>query len=211
MRVENKKLLIKTIQVGELQTNCYIVADKDKHQGIIVDPGADADIIKKEISILSVSISAIINTHGHIDHTGANSGFDYPVWIHRLDADCLTDSNLNLSYFLGLSLKSKRPSRLLEDGDIIDVGSIAFRCIHTPGHTPGSICLYTEGCLFSGDTLFHLGVGRTDLPGGSQERLEDSIRNKILVLPKNTIVYPGHGISTTIRIAQDSHMIDEAF
>ncbi len=193
------KLFIKTICVGPLGTNCYLVADKETGQAIIIDPGSDADVIKKQVLNLKLSVIAIVNTHGHIDHIGANPEFDYPVWIHKDDAQCLTDSDSNLSYsFLGSFFRSRKPSKILEDEDIISVGSINLKCIHTPGHTPGSMCLYTEGSLFSGDTLFNGGVGRTDLLGGSQKQLEISIRKKLFILPGQTIVWPGHGEPTTI-------------
>jgi hydroxyacylglutathione hydrolase len=138
----------------------------------------------------------VINTHGHSDHTSANAGIieatDAQLCIHRADAEQVTKLLSGvLSRIMG-GKGSPKPGRLLEDNDLIEIGNSALRVIHTPGHTPGSICLYGEGHLFTGDTLFVGAVGRTDLPGGSARKLLSSIREKLYILPPETVVWPGH-------------------
>ena len=195
-------LLVHRLVVSPFETNCYIAADESTREALIIDPGDEAHLISDAIYGCDVTVIGIVNTHGHADHIGSNAAlkgeFDCPIMIHRLDAPMLTDPQANLSASLGPGLVSCPPDRLLAEGDEIAVGGLMLKVIHTPGHTPGGICLYGEGVLFSGDTLFMDGIGRTDFPGGSQRQLMDSIRTKLLVLPEETIVYPGHGPNTTI-------------
>ena len=140
-----------------------------------------------------------MNTHGHIDHILANNDFDLPIFIHEADACYLSEAAFNLSHNVLVGrFKSKEPERLLKDNDIIKVGRLDIKVIHTPGHTPGGICLYYNKVLFSGDTLFFGGVGRTDLPQGNESFLLSSIKDKLFKLPDETRVYPGHGPATTI-------------
>jgi len=155
----------------------------------------------KRVKDLELDIKFIILTHGHIDHTGAlkevREVTGAKVAIHADDAKSLKQQSL--SRIFGLSYPTPPPpDRLLKDGDSLDVGGMHFEVLHTPGHTPGGICLLGEGVAFSGDTLFNYGVGRTDLPGGSSSQLVNSIQTKLMVLPDNTVVYPGHGAATTI-------------
>lgn len=189
--------------VSPFETNCYLIADPDSRQAIVLDPGADADSILRTITAEHLTPIAIVNTHAHADHIAANLAvsreFGCPVMIHSLDAPGLTDAVRNLASFVGYDGPiSPEADSLLADGDDIVVGAAMFRVIHTPGHTPGGICLFGEGVLFSGDTLFAGGIGRTDFPGGSYEQLMNSIRTRLLVLPDDTVVYPGHGPETTI-------------
>jgi len=191
-------VFIKKIVVGPLESNCYLAGDEDTKEIYVIDPGGDYEKINSAIVKYSLKPKAVINTHGHGDHIGANGEFGIPVWIHRLDADFLTDSSKNLSGAFGFFLKTETASRLLEDGDILGIGKYNFEVIHTPGHTPGSICLKSSGVIFTGDTLFCEGVGRTDFAYGSQEDIMDSIKERLFTLDDDYVIYPGHGPSSTI-------------
>lgn len=191
-------MLIKKIVVGPMESNCYLAGDEDTKEIFVIDPGGDYNKIKKIIDQAGLKPKVVINTHGHGDHIGANKEFNIPVWIHRLDADFLTDPSKNLSGAFGFFLKTKTASRLLEDGDILSVGKYKLEVIHTPGHTPGSICLKTEGVVFTGDTLFCQGIGRTDFAYGSEEDILRSIKERLFALDDDYIIYPGHGPSSTI-------------
>lgn len=192
------KMMIKNIVVGGLETNCYIFADLDKKEAAIIDPGPNGGGIKREIEKYGLNIKCIINTHGHGDHISSNGKFKAPIYIHKLDADFLHNEKLNMSASFGFSIKSPKAKHTLEEGDVIKIGDFELKVLHTPGHTPGSISLLGSGFVFTGDTLFMGGVGRTDFPYGSEEKLIDSIRQKLLVLDDNTVVYPGHGSPSTI-------------
>lgn len=192
------KRMIKRIVVGALETNCYILADLDSKECVLIDPGSDGGGIISEVKKYGLNIKCIINTHGHGDHISSNGKFKAPIYIHNLDADFLRDSKLNLSASFGFAIKSPSASRLLKDGDIIKIGNLELKVLHTPGHTPGSISLLSDGVVFSGDTLFMGGIGRTDFTYGSEEKLINSIKKKLFALNKDTVVYPGHGPSTTI-------------
>ena len=195
------------LMVGPLQANCYLLADGPGKPAAIIDPGGDGPLIKAAVERDKLQPVVIIDTHGHIDHIAANSYlkelYQIPLLIHAADANSLTDPVLNLSA-LGLGkFSSPPPDRLLQDGDAIEVGDLRLEVLHTPGHTPGGICLLlrqigSPDIVFTGDTLFAGGVGRTDFPGGSMEELMNSIRNKLLVLPEETVIYPGHGPASTI-------------
>ena len=191
-------MIIKTIVVGMMEANCYIVGDDSTKEAFIIDPGGDYKKIKKVIDTDGLEPKAVINTHGHGDHVGADGEFDLPIWIHRLDAEFLQDPSKNLSGAFGFLLKTKSASRLLEDGDILNIGKHALEVMHTPGHTPGSICLKADGVIFTGDTLFCEGIGRTDFTYGSEEDIMRSIKERLFVLDDNYVVYPGHGPSSTI-------------
>src|SRR3989338_7608 len=191
-------MLIKKIVVGPMESNCSLAGDEDTKEIFVIDPGGDYNKIKKIIDQAGLKPKAVINTHGHGDHIGANKEFNIPVWIHRLDADFLTDPSKNLSGAFGFFLKTKTASRLLEDGDILSVGKYKLEVIHTHGHTPGSICLKTEGVVFTGDTLFCQGIGRTDFAYGSEEDILRSIKERLFALDDDYIIYPGHGPSSTI-------------
>ena len=186
------------LAVGPMACNCYVVSfDPSKHS-VIIDPGADPERIKSALNKNYLTAKYIINTHGHGDHIGANAAFGLPVLIHRLDEDFLYDPSKNLSEAFMLRIRSPKASRLLEDGDRIEFGGCEMSVIHTPGHTPGGISLKMGNSLFTGDTLFAGGIGRTDLPDGDENRLMRSIKEKLLVFDDNTVIYPGHGPDSTI-------------
>lgn len=193
---------IETVVVGQLETNCYIVSCPKTKACAVVDPGAEPDRILAAVRRLGLKPVVLVNTHGHIDHIGANrdviDAHAVPLAIHALDAPFLEIAGgLELSFVLG-ARPSPPPDRFLEDGGRVEVGASALEVLHTPGHSLGSVCLLGPGFLLSGDTLFEGGVGRTDLPGGSERDLERSIRTRILVLPPETRVLPGHGPGTTV-------------
>lgn len=197
-------MILKTITVTTFGTNCYIVGCADTRQGAILDPGGDAPAILAAIRESGLTIQHVINTHGHIDHSGANRAVleatGATLLAHRLEATLLADPQRNLGFLLGQSTPGPAPDRLLEEGDIIEIGTLRWQVLHTPGHTPGGISLYcdAEATAFTGDTLFRGGIGRTDLPGGHHAMLIASITGKLLTLPDATVIYPGHGPASTI-------------
>lgn len=188
--------------VGAIETNCYIVYDEKTKVCAVIDPGAEAEKIIRLIHQKELKPSMIINTHGHVDHVGANKDlideYSIPLLIHSADTPMLDKvEQMELSFFLGAK-NSPPPDKFLVEGHNVTIGSIQLEIIHTPGHSPGSVSLIGDGILFSGDTLFWGGVGRTDLPGGSWNELVRSIKEKILTLPEETLILPGHGPKTTV-------------
>lgn len=196
-------MIFEGFPVGAMESNCYIIGCEETKKGVVVDPGAEAKKIVSRIEKHGLDITYIILTHGHADHIGALTAVQQAtgaeVCIHAEDADMLKDAHKNLSIYVGESLEFKQADRLLQDGDKIQFGNITLEVIHTPGHTRGCICLKCpEGILITGDTLFAGSVGRSDFPGGSHTQLISSIKNKLLVYPVETRVYPGHGPGSTI-------------
>ena len=209
--MDGKGAMIKyaLVVVGPLDTNCYLAYCSETRACAIIDPGAEADRIFPLIYELELRPALLLNTHGHLDHIGANRDikekFNVPFFIHELDKPLLEQGlQSELSFFLGAK-ESPPPDRLIQDEERISVGNSVLRVVHTPGHTPGSVSFLGDGILFSGDTLFNGGVGRTDLPGGSTQDLENSIRTRILTLPPETIVLPGHGPWTTVGEEKESN------
>ncbi|WP_243276933.1 MBL fold metallo-hydrolase [Desulfallas sp. Bu1-1] len=188
--------------VGPMDSNCYIIGCEKTRTAAVVDPGAEGGRILRRLESLGLTCKYIIITHGHIDHIGAlkevQQATGAEVLIHKDDAGMLTSPAQNLSLFMGSMLKFKEADRLLEDGDKIQVGDITLEVIHTPGHTPGGICLKVGQDLITGDTLFAGSVGRSDFPGGNHNVMINSIKTKLLVFPDSTRIYPGHGPSSTI-------------
>lgn len=190
------------LEVMPLGTNCYLAYDENTKDGIVVDPGGSAKDIGEAIDRLGLHIVAVINTHGHWDHIGANDAVKTktgaPVYIHEADAEFLTNPAYNISSMMGYSSSVASADGLLHEGDTVNFGSCTLKVLHTPGHTPGGITLYGEGVAFTGDTLFFRSVGRSDLPGGDYNALIESIKNKLMTLDEDTLVYTGHGIPTRI-------------
>ena len=194
----NDDLCVERFIVGPLQTNCYLVYDRSRMEGVVIDPGWHDEDMLKAIFETKVKVRNVINTHGHADHIAGNVDFSVPIVIHRLDEGCLNDPVKNLSFFSGCSITSSRADSIVEDGDIIAVGGFSFEVLHTPGHTPGGISLKSVGKVFTGDTLFFEGIGRTDLAGGDLDTILKSIDEKLMPLSDDVEVFPGHGPGTTI-------------
>jgi hydroxyacylglutathione hydrolase len=197
-------MIIKVIPVGPYETNCYIVGSEKTKKGLIIDPGDEPEAILDEVKGAGLSIELIVITHGHFDHSGAvnsvKSATGAKLAVHTIAGDN-TQPFINQalgSIMAGLHGKPTKPDLLLKDGDTITVGDLIFNVLFTPGHSPDGISLYGHGIVFSGDSLFNCGIGRTDFPGCSHTTLINSIREKLFTLPDDTVVYPGHGPSTTI-------------
>ena len=190
------------IPVGMLQTNCYVLACEDTKKAVIVDPGAEGPRIDSLIQREHLEPILVVNTHAHYDHIGANRYFHdkgIPVAIHRLDSDLMMAGG-GAEILGSRSAPNPAPDRYLEEGDVITFGNQKLSVIFTPGHSPGSISLYSEKdkVLFCGDALFCRSIGRTDLPGGDYDTLMHSLLDKLSKLPGDTQVYPGHGPDTDI-------------
>ena len=197
-----KRLKVDTT-LGE-PTNCYIVEDEETKETMVIDPGGEPDKIIEMLDIIEANVKYIYLTHCHSDHIGAVATVKEKkggkVLIHRDDADGLDNEDINLSETIDMGHIELEPDSRVDDGDLIHVGNIEFKVLHTPGHTQGSSSLYCkkEGLLFSGDTLFRGTWGRTDLPTSSFEAIMKSITDILMILPDETVVYPGHGKSTLI-------------
>ena len=197
-------MFLKRLVVGVLETNCYLIGCKSSKKAAVIDPGGEeeVDLILNLLQENNLDLKYIINTHGHIDHIAGNKALKAKtkalLLIHKLDAHMLIDTNKNFSIFMGKEIYSPPADRFLEERDEIILGSLKLTVIHTPGHTSGGICLILNNIVFTGDTLFAGGVGRTDLPGGSYQDLQKSIKEKLLNLNNGKIIYPGHGPNSTI-------------
>lgn len=191
-----------TAIVGALETNCYLVYCPETYECAVVDPGAEAEKIFRLIAEKGLHPTVLLNTHGHVDHIGANKDikdkFNIPLSIHSSDSSMLESVHLlELGFLLGAK-PSPSADNFLEDGGKIEIGKSFLKIMHTPGHSPGSVSFLGDGFLLSGDTLFNGGVGRTDLPGGSWDTLVSTIKNKILTMPEETTILPGHGSPTSV-------------
>ena len=192
--------------LGDFETNCYVVrVDEAARDCLVIDPGFDAEQVVEFLTEQKLNPVAVILTHGHVDHIIGLDVLrrqfpDAKVFIHRLDAEMLANAAANLSTFVAGSYTAEPADVLVEEGQTIEEAGIRFEVLHTPGHTPGGLCLYArqEGLVFVGDTLFADGVGRTDFPGGDMGELIRGIKAKLLTLPDNTVIYPGHGMRSTI-------------
>ena len=197
---------IDCLMLGEYQTNCYILrVTEEAGQCLIVDAGLGADELIEFLGKREIRPVAAVLTHGHIDHIAGiallrQSYPDIEVLIHELDAEMLTEPAANLSSMMGLPFATEAAQVLLEDGSVIERAGIQLQVLHVPGHSPGGICLYSseDAVVFTDDALFAESIGRTDFPGGSMPELLDGIRQKLWSLPDETVVYPGHGPSSTI-------------
>ena len=196
-------MIITTLPVGMIQTNCYIAGCSETKEGVIIDPGGNPERILAEVERQGLSIKYVLNTHAHFDHTDANGAIvqatGAPLALHPQDLPLLKASG-GAAMFGMQADTSPLPDLELQDGDELEVGTLRFKVLHTPGHTPGHVCFYeqAEGVLFDGDVLFFRSIGRTDLPGGKYQQLIDSIQGVLLVLPEETVVYSGHGPATAI-------------
>ncbi|MFZ5641949.1 MAG: MBL fold metallo-hydrolase [Bacillota bacterium] len=195
-------MLIKCIPLGGMGANCYVVACDDTKEALVIDPGGEPRPVLSFVEKEGLKVKYIVNTHGHIDHIMGNDLLKQAtgarVLIHELDAEMLQNPRLNLSGFMGGSIKLAQADQLLTEGDTVEVGKVSLEVIHTPGHTRGGICLKGDGVVFTGDTLFSGSIGRSDFPGGSAETLINSIKTKLLPLPDDTAVYPGHMQESTM-------------
>jgi len=195
-------LIIKTLAVGPIMANCFIVGCENTKSAVVIDPGDEADKIFMALAESQLTVKYIINTHGHFDHVGANkrmkeaTGAD--ILIHQADAFMLEQIS-SASMAFGLKVEDSPPAdRTLADGDTITFGDITFTVLHTPGHSPGGISLVADKMVFVGDSLFAGSIGRTDFPGGDYDTLISSIKTKLFPLGDDVKVYTGHGPATTI-------------
>jgi len=197
-------LIIHTIHVGITQTNCYVVGCEETREGVVIDPGGHPERILKAIEESGLTIRYVLNTHCHFDHMGANAEIvaatGAPLALHPAEIPIL-QARGGAALF-GVAVKeSPMPDVELEPGQALEVGLLRFQVLHTPGHSAGggvTFYLEEEGAAFDGDVLFAMGIGRTDLPGGSFDTLKHSIREVLFALPDETVIYPGHGPKTTV-------------
>lgn len=199
-------MILKRLVVGHFGSNCYIVGSEKTRDGLIVDPGAQGRDILRSVRELGLDIKFVVITHGHVDHIGAlkevKEGTGAQVAIHADDTGFLRRLSMATVYSRSFP---PSPEKLLSDGDSLDVGELHFVVLHTPGHSPGGICLLGHGVVFSGDTLFQGSIGRTDFPSADHRQLMNSIYTKLMPLPDDTIVLPGHGPETTIGVERRSN------
>ncbi|MGD9974098.1 MAG: MBL fold metallo-hydrolase [Desulfatirhabdiaceae bacterium] len=195
-------MIIKSLVVGPIMANCFILGCEKTHKAVVIDPGAESGKILMALANLKLTVEYIINTHGHFDHVGANKKMKEvtgaKLLIHKLDEPMLSMLSTTAAAF-GLSAENSPPAdQTIEDGDTIQFGDITLTVIHTPGHTPGGISLFCDDSVFVGDTLFEGSIGRTDFPGGDYGTLISSIQKKLFPLGDHVTVYCGHGSETTI-------------
>ena len=196
-------MILRMLQVGQLASNCYVVGCDRTKQGLVIDPGADASKIRRAIDEAGLEIGLIVLTHYHFDHIEAvgplQEGTGATVAIHAQEAELLKDPPALFRFFQP-EIPTLQADRLLQDEERLTIGDLEIVVLHTPGHSPGGISLHipSEKVVFSGDTLFREGIGRTDFPGGDMRTLAASIRERLYTLDEETVVYSGHGPKTTI-------------
>ena len=192
---------ISPLVVSMFESNCFLVY-AESGEGVIIDPGDEAERIIDEIERVGMKPQLILLTHGHGDHIGAvedlKKKYNIDLLVGEGEEELIELSNDNFGVMYGVEVSCPPPDRILADGDTVTFGDEHLKVIATPGHSPGGICFYSGQVLFCGDTLFYNSIGRTDLPGGNHQQLIGSIKRKLLVLPDETTCYPGHGPATTI-------------
>lgn len=202
------EFMVKGIVVGVFQENCWVIGSRRTREGIVIDPGDEPERILAVARDLGVNVKLIVNTHAHLDHILAVPAVQRATGarflLHPGDTAIARAAAQSAARWLGRAPEPVPDADApLADGDTVEVEGLSLRVIHTPGHTPGSVCFYTEGMLFSGDTLFYGSIGRTDLPGGDYHQIMSSIIQRLLVLPDDTVVLPGHMMET--RIGHERH------
>jgi glyoxylase-like metal-dependent hydrolase (beta-lactamase superfamily II) len=195
-------VIVEALLVGMIQANCYILADEDSREAVVIDPGGDAPVILKTLQDRKLTPVAILATHGHFDHVEALASLKRatgaPIYLHKADLP-LVQGMASQGRFFGVQVEpAPAPDRFLEDGDEIACGGLTIKVMHTPGHSPGSVAFRVDNAVFVGDLLFAGSIGRTDLQGGDYDTLIRSVREHIFSLPDDTVVYPGHGPATTV-------------
>jgi glyoxylase-like metal-dependent hydrolase (beta-lactamase superfamily II) len=212
-------VIVRQFEVGTFNNFSYLIADEAAKEGLFIDPAAGHDLLLQDAALHGLTIKYIVNTHHHIDHVMGNREMadrtGAKIVIHKDDAPWLHNVEPGMLRMFGAELPPEADI-LVSDGDLIEVGNVALKVIHTPGHTPGGMCLYLEGTpdnqgmLFTGDTLFVGTCGRTDFPGGSFEQLEKAVITRLYTLPGDTILFPGHNYSSrqTSTIEQERHAND---
>jgi len=196
-------MILEGFPVGPVGANCFIFGDDATHEVFVIDPGDEPDRILDTLRRLGARPIAIVNTHGHFDHIqgvdAVRRATGVPFWIHEAEQEVLTSGPARAGQMFGLELEpSPIPDRWLKDGDRLAVGGLSLTVRHTPGHSPGGVCLVGDGLAFVGDTLFAGSIGRSDLPGADLETLLTSITRVLLPLADESVCYPGHGPETTI-------------
>ncbi len=187
---------IKRIPAGVYAANCFILMDEDTKETAVIDPGGDSEDLIKAVNEMDAKVKYILLTHGHTDHTGAavqlQEEYNVPIYISEKDYRMMENGEYIYGDVIG------KVDKFLNEGDTFKIGSIEIKCIHTPGHTPGGICFMVEDVVFTGDTLFAGSIGRTDLAGGDFDAIISNIKNKLMILPDNITVLPGHGPQSSI-------------
>jgi glyoxylase-like metal-dependent hydrolase (beta-lactamase superfamily II) len=202
---------VHNVVVGPFAVNCYLLWDEKTQDGVIIDPGADEDVIAYEIDQIEMKPRAILLTHGHGDHIAAvrdlKGRYNIPLYIGKGEQELLANPNANISAYFDEPIVAPIPDELVEDEQMVKFGSIVLRVLSTPGHTPAGVCYLDEeqGVVFCGDTLFAGSIGRTDLPGASFDALMESITRKLMTLPDSVVCLPGHGPATTIGAERTSN------
>lgn len=199
-------MIVKMFPIGNLGTNCYLIGCEEKREAAVIDPGFDgideAEKIMKVVEKGKLHIKYIILTHGHSDHICGvrilKEMTNALILIHEYDAPMLTSTEKNFSGLYGERTTSPPADKMLHEGDVINVGNVSLKVIHTPGHSKGGISLLCDDIVFTGDTLFAGSIGRTDFPGASYKEIMNSLKHKLAVLPDHLKVYPGHGPTSTI-------------
>lgn len=203
-------LIVRGIVVGPFAENCWAIGSRSTREGIVIDPGAQPEEILKMVEGMGLEVKLIANTHAHIDHVmgvrGVQEATGAKFALHSQEAASIRHAAGGASRWMGGAVDPPpEPDVLLSDGDEVEVAGVTLQVIHTPGHTPGGVCFYTEGVLFSGDTLFRGSIGRTDMPGGSYEQLMAGIVDRLLALPDDTVVLPGHMDETQIGLERKTN------